>query len=215
MGSKLEGFSMTYPSIFPYILPMSIYRGKPKQPIFTVAVKDVLICRDDLDKEIVYNMTRIIVEKKSQLVLLNNTYTLLDFNKNSHLLSFPLHEGTKNYIERNKPSIWMRYINMAWPILSILVIFIGAFTSFNRKLKKKKKENIENYYTSLLEIREKSLHVENKLEINDLLDEMKLLRSKAIEALANNKFYSGESFNIFLALYAEIKNDLNEDISNI
>ena len=41
---------------------------------------------------------------------------------------------------------------------------------------------------------------------------MKSLRSKAIKALANNKFDSGESFNIFLALYAEIKEDLNKEI---
>jgi len=99
---------------------------------------------------------------------------------------------------------------MAWPILSILVIFIGGLTSFRRNLKKKRKESIEKYYTSLLLIKEKSEHLDKFTDIENLLKDLGLLRSKAIEALANNKFDSGESFNIFLALYSEIKNDLNE-----
>lgn len=213
MGSKLEGVAMIYPSTYPFIIPMSIYKGKPEKPIFTIAIKDMLICRNDLDDDIVYNIARTIIEKKPQLVLLNNAYTLLDFDKDQQLLSFPLHEGTKNYIERNKPSIWMQYINMAWPILSILVIFIGAFTSFNRNLKKKKKESIENYYTSLLKIRKKSFLINSRTNIEDLLDELKVLKSDAIKALANNSFDSSESFNIFLALYSEIKNDLIDDLN--
>ena len=214
MGSKLEGFAMNFPSAYPFILPMSVYKGNPKQPILTLAIKDVLICKEELEEDLVYQIMETLIEKKSQLVFINNSYNLLDFDFEKQLLSFPLHEGTKNFLERNKPSIWMRYINMAWPILSILVIFIGAFTSFKRRLKKKNKENIENYYTSLLEIREKSSHIDSDSEIKELLNDMKLLRSRAIEALANNKFDSGESFNIFLALYTEIKNDLDEDLND-
>jgi len=212
-GSRVEGFTMMNTSAYPFIIPMSIYKARPEKSVLTVAIKDILLTRSDLDNEIVYKITEALIENKSHLIQMNSAYNLLDFNFENQVLSFPLHEGTKNFLERNKPSIWMRYVNMAWPILSILVIFIGAFTSFNRNLKKKKKESIENYYTSLLEIREKSLHIEDKSEIQQLLNELKLLRSKAIKALANNKFDSGESFNIFLALYTEIKDDLIEDIT--
>ncbi len=211
-GSRVEGFTMMNPSSYPFVLPKSVYRGKPENSILTIAIKDILICREDLDVNIAYQIPETLVEIKSHLIYLNKAYNLLDFDFDDQVLAFPLHQGTRNYLERNKPSIWMRYVNMAWPILSIFVIFIGAFTSFNRKLKKKRKENIEKYYTSLLQIREKSEHINNSGEIKDLLVELGSLKSKAIESLANNKFDSGESFNIFLALFTEIKNDLNEDL---
>lgn len=211
-GSKVEGFTLMHRSSYPFIIPKSIYKGKPENSILTIAIKDVLIAREDLDDKIVYKIVKTIVENKSRLIQLNRIYNLIDYDFNSQSMSFPLHIGSRNYIERNKPSIWMQYVNIAWPILSIIVIFLGALTSFRRQLKKKRKENIEKYYASLLLIREKSEQIENVQEIKNLLYELGLLRSKAIEALANNKFDSGESFNIFLALYLEIKNDLNESL---
>jgi len=211
-GSRVEGFAMMNTSSYPFILPESVYRGKPEEPILTIAINDVLICREDLDENLVYQILETLVENKSQLVNLNSAYNLLDFDLENQELSFPLHQGTKNYLNKDKPSIYMRYVNMAWPILSILVIFIGALTTFNRKLKKQRKENIEKYYTSLLLIRERSEQIDSSEGIKKLLLELNSLKSKAIEALANNKFDSGESFNIFLALYTEIKSDLYEDL---
>jgi len=214
-GSRVEGFAMMNTSSYPFILPESVYRGKPKEPILTIAINDILICREDLDEFLVYQILETLVENKSQLINLNSAYSLLDFNIENQELSFPLLEGTKNYLEKDEPSIWMRYINMAWPILSIMVIFIGALTSFNRILKWKRKENIEKYYTSLLLIKEKSEHLDEITEIEILLNDLGSLRLKAIEALAENKFNSGESFNIFLALYSEIKNDLYESMEKL
>jgi hypothetical protein len=211
-GSRVEGFTMMNTSSYPFVLPKSVYRGKPEKSILTIAIKDILICREDLDENVAYQIPETLIENKSHLIYLNSAYNLLDFDFENQVLSFPLHQGTRNYLERNKPSIWMRYVNMAWPILSILVIFIGALTSFNRKLRKKRKENIEKYYSSLLLIREKSEHLETSNEMTELLHELRTLKSKAIESLANNKFDSGESFNIFLALYTEIKSDLDEDL---
>lgn len=214
-GSKTEGFTLMNRSVKPFIIPKSIIKGKPDNSVLTVSISDILISRSDIDNDVIYGITKTLYENKSRLIQMNSVYNLLDFNYGREDLSFPLHEGANNYLEREKPSIWMHYINMAWPILSILVIFIGGFTAFNRKWKKKNKESIENYYISLLDIREKSLLYSEKLKIEELLSEIKILRSKAIKALANNKFDSDKSFNIFLALYSEIKDDLVEHLNEI
>lgn len=214
-GSKVEGFTLMNRSVKPFIIPKSIIKGKPDNSVLTVSISDILISRSEIDNDIIYGITKTLYENRSRLIQMNSVYNLLDFNYGRQDLSFPLHEGTNNYLEREKPSIWMHYINMAWPILSILVIFIGGFTAFNRKWKKKNKESIENYYISLLDIREKSLLYTEKLKIEELLSEIKILRSKAIKALANNKFDSDKSFNIFLALYSEIKDDLVENLNEI
>jgi len=79
-GSRVEGFTMMNTSSYPFILPESVYRGKPKEPILTIAINDILICREDLDEFLVYQILETLVENKSQLISLNSAYNLLDFD---------------------------------------------------------------------------------------------------------------------------------------
>ena len=192
-----------------------VYKSVPKSPVLTVAIKDILIARKELDAGIAYEIVETIVENKVRLIKMNDIYNIINFDFDEQIWAFPLHQGSLNYIEKDKPFAWVRWINILWPIISILVIFIGAFSSVRNKLRKRQRQNIEAYYISINEIKEKLILMVKHEEINDLLQELNDLKTKAIDTLANNKFDSGESFNIFLALYSELKNDLNERLKEI
>ncbi|MCD6543445.1 MAG: hypothetical protein J7K34_02945, partial [Flavobacteriaceae bacterium] len=49
----------------------------------------------------------------------------------------------------------------------------------------------------------------------EILKELKVLRSQAMKSLADKKLDPGESFNIFLALYNDTKNELVDDLREI
>ncbi len=207
-GSKVEGFTMMNNSVYSFLIPMYVYKRTPKKPILTVAMKDVLICREDLNKDVAYSIIKVLVENKMKLIKSNSVYNLLDFEFNDKVWAFPLHSGTRSYIEKDEPSMLMLWVRDLWPVISITVVFIGAFSSLRGFWRKKDKQNIESYYTSLNEIKQKTLLLDKTTDINSLLKELMTLKVKAIDTLANNKFDSSQSFNIFLALYTEVKNDL-------
>ena len=71
------------------------------------------------------------------------------------------------------------------------------------------------YYNTLLEIRGKADEAVDVDSLVTLLKELKLLRSEAMKSLANKKLDSGESFNIFLALFNDTKTELIDDIKEI
>ncbi len=211
-GSKTEGFTMMNPSAHHFLIPMFVYSGQPEKPILTIALRDVLIANNELDAHIAYAIVETLVGKRANLIKKNNIYKLLEIDYTKEVWGFPLHEGAKNYLERNKPSVWMRWIRMMWPIISLLVVFIGAISSFRRIVRKKTKQNIGSYYISINEIKEKANSVKNAKDVSDLLIELNNIQSKAIDTLAKNKFDSSESFNLFLALSSEVKNDLNDKL---
>jgi hypothetical protein len=214
-GSRIEGFTMMNSSGYPFVIPMSLYKGKPKKSILTYAINDILICRADLDVNIAYNITQTIIENKSHLSEMNPVYNLLNFDYDSQVLSFPKHKGTKKFLNRNEPPVWSKYVKMIWPLISISVVLFGIMASLRQRLKRRKKQNIEMYYNTLLEIRGKADEAVDIDSLVTLLKELKLLRSEAMKSLANKKLDSGESFNIFLALFNDTKTELIDDIKEI
>jgi hypothetical protein len=213
-GSTVEGFNMIFPKLYPFILPKSYYHGKPKKAVLTIAIPDILVANSQLNNYTVYSVIKTILENKSKLSQNDNIYSLLNTNFKDKEFSFPLHEGTKEYIKRNEPSIWAKYANILWPFVSMIAIFIGGFTSVRQRMKQRKKVRIETLYTSLLKIRKKAYNELDEEAKDTLLKEMRKIRTKAFDALMDNKLNANESFSIFLSLYSEIVNEI-KDMDNI
>ena len=214
-GSKVEGFTMMNMSVKPFIIPKSIFKGRPHQSVLTVSIYDILITRKDLSNELIYGITRTLYENRSRLIQMNPVYNLLNFNYDNHDLSFPLHKGTIEFIDRDQPPPWSKYVKMIWPLISISVVLFGILASLRTRFKRRKKQNIEMYYNSLLDIRSKSETATDAGNLIEILKELKVLRSQAMKSLADKKLDPGESFNIFLALYNDTKNELVDDLREI
>ena len=214
-GSKVEGFSMMNMSVKPFIIPRYIFRGKPDNSILTVSINDILITRSDISNDVIYGLTRTLYENRSRLIQMNPVYNLLDFNYDRKDLSFPLHKGTIQFLDRNEPPTWSKYVKMIWPLISISAVLFGIIASLRQRLKRRKKQNIEEYYNSLLEIRDNAESAEDADSLIAILKELKKLRSHAMKSLADKKLDPGESFNIFLALFNDTKIDLIDNLREL
>ena len=214
-GSRIEGFTMMNTSGYPFIIPKSVYRGKPETSILTYAVNDNMICRSDLDEKIAYDIAQTLIENKSHLIQMNSIYSLLNFDYDKQVLSFPVHRGVRHYLNRNEPPVWFNYVKMVWPLISISVVVFGVIASLRQRLKRRKKQNIEMYYNRLIEIRDQTETAKDLDSYIKILKELKGLRSDAMKSLADKKLDPGESFNIFLALYNEVRSEVKEHITEL
>jgi len=214
-GSKVEGFTLMNTFATPFLIPMYIYKGKPETSILTMSIKDILICRKEMPEELAYNIVKTLVQNKSQLIHKDHIYNFLDFDYSSQVWAFPLHKGAERFVDRDKPSEWLKWIRMIWPIISISVVLIGAFSSIRSMLRKKSRHSIELYYQKVNSINRRIDEVNSVKEINLLMQELNMIKANAIETLANNKFISSQSFNIFLLLYSEINQELKEKLLSI
>ncbi len=167
-----------------------------------------MVCREDFNARTVYEVVGSLIENKASLVRQNNIYALLETEIDRQNLSFPLHRGTLDYLNRDKPSIWVRYAATIWPVLSVIAILLGALASFHKRLKHQLKERIDKYYDELLLIRSKAFDEKDEDSAEELMEEMQRIRSRAFESLKNNKLVADNSFMIFLRLYQEIAGEI-------
>lgn len=208
-GSAVDGFCLNYPKAFPYILPKHVYNGLPEEPVLTIAIQDILVARDDLDDEVVYDIVETIIEKKASLTQKDRMYGLLDFNYSNGALSFPLHPGAQKYLDKDKPSIFERYAELFGVIFSVLVVLVGAVSSARQRMKQIKKNRIDTYYKKLLEIRQQAINEPGKK--SSYLGEIINIRHQAFLALQNEEVLANESFSIFLELYESIYLELSSE----
>ncbi len=208
-GSSVDGFVLTYPNVYPFVLPKSVYSHGPHEPILTIGVRDILVCHESLDAELVYNIIETISENKTALTQRNKSYGLLDldYNNINTSFAFPLHPGAVSYLTRDKPSFFERYAESIGVIISVFVILFGSISQGRRYLKQRRKDRIDVFYKELLALRAK--HKEGSIETSAAFEKLMEIRTHAFNALMNEKLDANESFGIFLQLYDDVNNEID------
>jgi len=199
-GSAVEGFCMKYTAARPFIIPMNTYGEKPYAPVLTIAIDAVLLCHRDIDAYTVYAMVEEIFNQKN---VLSDKDPLLSglsekFDKSS--LSFPLHEGTQMYLERNEPTFFERYAEIMGVLLSVLIALVGAMAAILRWKKHRKKNRVDIYYQKALDVEAQIDNYDTIEKCDNALAELKYIKHEAFQLMIAEKLQANESFNIFLLL---------------
>ncbi|KYO64311.1 TAXI family TRAP transporter solute-binding subunit [Thermovenabulum gondwanense] len=68
-GKEAEQLQKEFPLVSPYVIPAGTYsyKGKDYPEINTVSLQAVLYVREDLDEELVYNLTKLLYEKSDEI----------------------------------------------------------------------------------------------------------------------------------------------------
>jgi TRAP-type uncharacterized transport system substrate-binding protein len=199
-GSIVDGFCMAYPKAVPFIIPKAIYGQWPTKPVLTFAVYDVLVCHQDLDPHTAYDILQSIYNHRQALSEENFEFGMLGDDFESHKFSFPLHEGTLNYITRNQPSFWERESEVIGLIVTILVLTSGGLTTLYRYFRQRRKDRVDIYYQKVLFVVNHSRQTQDIDKKKEHLAELFLIRNSAFEQLVSERLDANEAFTIFVNL---------------
>lgn len=90
-----------YPFYSTYAIPAGTYNGV-EEDIQTVAVKATIICKADLPESDVYNFTKALFEKKTELEAAHVKFSELDLAYATDVGSVPFHAGAQKYYDEVK-----------------------------------------------------------------------------------------------------------------
>ena len=95
-GSPVERLTREYPFLRRVVIPANTYPGQT-DPIRTIAVDRLLVCRSDLDDALVYAMTRRLLESLPRMrSFLRTSLRMIDVEEAS-ATPIPLHDGAARY----------------------------------------------------------------------------------------------------------------------
>lgn len=212
-GNPAEAVSLRYPQIKPFIIPSNTYGPMDPEPVLTFSVDAILVCRSDLSQDLIYDITRTILTNNqafssiSPLLFGGISET---FEKNS--LNFPLHNGSRMYLERDKPGFLERYAELMGLLFSLGVGFVSFLYSIAQWNKQRRKNRIDIFYKKALEIKAQLKNTDDNEERENLCSELSNLRSSAYHLLMQEKLEANESFRIFIDLCDKISAEQEKSI---
>ena len=216
-GSVADGFCLNYPLAKPYIIPMKALGDHPAEPILTIAVDAVLLTRKDVDYHDVYEFMKTILDNKQFLMIDLQDKLLSQITEKFDPLSlrFPLHEGARRYLERDKPTFLERYADSLAFFLSFFLAILGGGAYFLQWRKQRKKNRIDVFYEKIINIQNKVQNFQTRDQCFEAIEDLKNLRADAFQQLIKEKLSADESFRIFITFLQDTKTEIEQHLQKI
>lgn len=206
-GSIVDAISLRYPQVHPFVIPETSYREITDKPIVTVASDALLVVKAGLRESFAYDLTRTIFNEKQDFINLSPLiYRGLDENFDRTLISFPLHEGARVYLDRDEPGFFERYAELVGVLFSIVIAIVSALISLSKWQNQKKKDRVDIFYRDLMEI--KNAPVTSSSQGIEKIKGIQESQNKAFDMLINEELEANESFRIYMELSKETIHEL-------
>ena len=205
-GSLAEGICTRHPQFEPYVIAHDLYGSFTERAILTIKADAILVCRTDLDPTFVYNTIQALSENSQDLKNINPLLYQFSSDFDPRKLSFALHPGSRDYLDRHAPSFFERYAELMGVIVTILVALASTLYTIRKWQLQKKKNKIDVYYHRLISIRRKAQIAENTEALLALKMELQATQEETIDLVTREKLMADDSFVIFLNL-SKIVND--------
>ena len=212
-GSSVEGISLKYPRIRPYVIPKGMYSNLTTDPVITISIDVVMMVRS--------GMRSIAVRDLTQTILRNpQTFTAIDPQLGAELkegfdrgkLTFPLHEGAREFLDRDEPGFFERYAELAGVTFSIVIAIIGGIISITRWQAQKKKDKVDEFYKDLLKIKNVIPSIKEVDEGRKYIQNIQGSQNRAFKMLTSEELIPNDSFRIYMELSKETIGELRNKI---
>ena len=206
-GSIVDAIALRFPQLRPFIIPQTSYREITDKPIVTLESDALLVVRSDLRENFVYDLTKTIYREKQDFTNLSPLiFRGLDENFDRTILSFPLHEGARVFLDRDEPGFLERYAELVGVMFSIALALVSGIISLSKWQRQKKKDRVDIFYKDLMEI--KNHKISSAEEGIAMIQEIQHSQNKAFDMLIKEELEANESFRIYMELSKETIHDL-------
>ena len=201
-----EGVGYLVPQMHTIVIPAHTYDIPGNEaPVVTVAADTLLVARKDLSVNLIYELTKTMIEQKPRFAAIApQLFSGITENFDPLDLNFPLHNGARRYLHRDEPGLLERYAESINLLMYMVFLILSAVVAFARWRLHRKKNRVDQFYIQALGIEERATP-ENYAQ---LLGELQELELEAFRWLIAEKLAANESFRIFTDLVARIRTDL-------
>jgi TRAP transporter TAXI family solute receptor len=149
--------ALTIPTIDPGVIPRGSYRGSPPVPVDdteTAVLDRVLVAREGLDEDLVFEVTNLLFEQRSPLISRSRLAGLIRPLGEETRIAIPMHSGARRYYEREKPSIIQENSRLLATMLYVIAILTSTFLALRARVKRSRRIRMKDYNLQLMELAE-------------------------------------------------------------
>ncbi|MEG3878335.1 TAXI family TRAP transporter solute-binding subunit [Microcoleus sp. herbarium7] len=181
------------------VIPKGTYKADPAVPdtdLASVGVQATLLVREDVEPEIVREITRILFEHRRNLVAANSLAAMISQPGGSGGLALPVHGGAQAYYDREKPDFLATNADMLGLFLSLFTLLISWLWQVRSRFLQKQKNQADKFNLALLNLIQKIRQAGSFEEIDGLQEELFDIFKQVIVDLDEDRIDS-DSFHSF------------------
>jgi len=209
---QAEAISIKRPFLEAGIIPKGAFLGKGPTPgtdTTTTVVHRVLVSREDLDVEPIRELTRILFEYRSDLIIRFALASAITQPKTEVGLAIPLHEGSQQYYNRDEPSFIQENAEPLALMVTVAAMLFSAMLALRSRLVSTQKNRMDSYNYILLDIAEEARQTASVSEINQLKEKLHDTLERVVRALDTDEV-TEEGFQTFSFLWESVRVVLKE-----
>ena len=209
-GSNVaDGIVLRHARLRSFVLPASTYNSLSERSVLTLATRSVLIARADFDPGLAQEIAAQLFENAQEL---GASYPLVVQELNTKLdpstLIFPLHPGSRRYLDRDKPSFIERYVEILALLLTLVLTLLSGVVWLYRYRQQVRKDRVEAYYEKILAIRRKLGESNSAAELERLKKEAVEIQEEVLELVVNERIDADTSLTVFLTVSNQVIGEL-------
>ncbi len=210
-GCEAEGFSMSYPFISPYTIPINSYLttdiaqpGEPQEPVASLSVRSILVCHKDVPDEVIRKIIQAIFNHRPTLVRAFPVARQMTEHFDTAELQYSLHPGAMSYYNRDKPSFFLTHADIMAFLLTLTFAIFSLIALIRQRMIRQKRARIDHYYQQLEGLISRlNDPIVSEGVLRDIDNELWELRHSTIRELVGKKLMADQSFSIFHSLLSD------------
>ena len=208
-GAAIQLFQ---PALFPSIIPQGTYNGAipiPDRDLPVVALEALLVTHEDINRNLVHEITRILFETRNELAKQNIQAAMIRQPEEPNDLRLAFHEGAKAYYNQDRPSFIIEYAEPLGLLLSICVLVISGIWQLRVWLQGKQKNRADFYNLEVLRLIERINNLDNLEQLNHLRTHLFEILEQVVVDLDEDRV-SAESFQSFTFTWKVAMNTISD-----
>lgn len=187
------------PALEEAIIPKGTYNGArpiPKEDLATIGVRSLLITHNQVDSELIHEITRIIYENRGDLIQENMQAAMIPQADHFNHLGFSVHPGAEAYYNQDKPSFIVQYAEPISLGVSLAVLGVSGLWQLRMWLQGKQKNRADLYNLELIQLIREIDQAHSREELEEIREKLMIILEKVIIDLDKDKI-TPESFQSF------------------
>ena len=188
-------------------IPKGTFAGDPAVPsrdTLSSVVSRTLVSREDVDGELMRELTSILFENRLDLVIRFALASAIRRPDPSVGLSIPLHDGSEAYFNRDQPSFLQENAEPIALVLTVAGILFSGLLTLRARLTSGQKNRMDSYNYMLLEIGDRARNSNKKSELKQLRRDLYQILETVVRALDTDEV-TEEGFQSFSLLWESVR----------
>lgn len=204
---QAPAISVKRPFLRAETIPKGTFAGDPAVPrrdTLSSVVSRILVSREDVDVELMRELTSILFENRLDLVIRFALASAIRMPDPAVGLNIPLHDGSEAYFNRNEPSFLQENAEPIALVVTVTGLLISGLFTLRARLTSGQKNRMDSYNYMLLEIGERARNSKKRQELRKLRRDLYQILETVVRALDTDEV-TEEGFQSFSLLWESVR----------